>query len=86
MATAKTTETKTNETTTNENGKTMVKIRLPILPRDRDTGPMPVSVNGEKYWIPRGIAVEVPDYIAEVIEHAETEEANAEQFIRGISS
>lgn len=85
MATAKTTET-TKATETTENGKTMVKIRLPILPRDRDTGPMPVSVNGEKYWIPRGIAVEVPDYIAEVIEHAETEEANAEQFIRGISS
>lgn len=66
--------------------KTMVKIRIPTLPRDRDTGPLPVSVNGEKYWIPRGQAVEVPDYIAEVIEHAETEEANAEAFIRGISS
>lgn len=74
-------------TVKNENvEKNMVKIRLPVLPRDRDTGPLPVSVNGEKYWIPRGKAVEVPDYIAEVIEHAETEEANAEEYIRGISS
>lgn len=74
-------------TVKNENTeKNMVKIRLPVLPRDRDTGPLPVSVNSEKYWIPRGKAVEVPDYIAEVIEHAEAEEANAEEYIRGISS
>ncbi len=81
------TTVKNENTTKNENmEKTMVKIRLPVLPRDRDTGPMPVSVNGEKYWIPRGTAVEVPDYIAEVIEHAEMEEAHAEEYIRGISS
>lgn len=73
------------ETAKKETEKKMVKIRLPMLPMDRDTGPLPVSVNGEKYWIPRGTTFEVPDYIAEVIEHAEIEEANADAYIRGTS-
>ena len=29
-----------------------------------------VAVNGESYLIQRGVEVEVPDYIAEVLEHS----------------
>lgn len=33
-----------------------------------------VSVNGENYLIQRGVEVEVPDYIAEVLKHSETQD------------
>lgn len=62
--------------------KNMVTIKLPRLPKEKDTGPVPVSVNGEKYWVPRGVKCDVPDYIAEVLEHAEMEADRADEFIR----
>lgn len=75
MATTKTNENKMTE-------KKMVSIKLPRLPKEKDTGPVPVSVNGEKYWVPRGVKCSVPDYIAEVLEHAEIEADRADEFIR----
>ena len=46
-----------------------VKIRLPLTRAEKND--VWVSVNGEKYLIKRGVDVEVPDYIAEVLQHKE---------------
>lgn len=46
-----------------------VKIRLPLTRSEKND--VWVSVNGEKYLIKRGVDVEVPDYVAEVLQHKE---------------
>lgn len=57
-----TTETKTNT-------KKMVKIRIPRTKSDQED--VFVSVNMETFIIKRGVEVEVPDYVAEVLQHQE---------------
>ena len=57
-----TTETKTNT-------KKMVKIRIPRTKSDQED--VFVSVNLETFLIKRGVEVEVPDYVAEVLQHQE---------------
>ena len=49
--------------------KKMVKIRIPRTKADQED--VFVSVNMETFLIKRGIEVEVPDYVAEVIRHQE---------------
>ena len=56
--------------------KKMVKIRL-FKDNQNYTGDVFVSVNGENYLIKRGVTVEVPDYIAEVLESSQREDENA---------
>ena len=56
----------TNTTTTN---KKMVKIRIPRTKTDQED--VFVSVNMETFLIKRGVEVEVPDYVAEVLQHQE---------------
>jgi hypothetical protein len=56
--------------------KKMVKVRL-FKDNQNYTGDVFVSVNGENYLIKRGVTVEVPDYIAEVIESSQREDENA---------
>lgn len=46
-----------------------VKVML-FKDNDRYKDDVFVSVNGESYQIQRGVEVEVPDYIAEVLDHA----------------
>lgn len=58
-----TTETK------NTNTKKMVKIRIPRTKADQED--VFVSVNMETFLIKRGVEVEVPDYVAEVLRHQE---------------
>ena len=53
-----------------------VKIRL-FKDNQNYAGDVFVSVNGENYLIRRGITVEVPDYIAEVLENSQKEDENA---------
>lgn len=53
-----------------------VKIRL-FKDNQNYTGDVFVSVNGENYLIKRGVTVEVPDYIAEVLESSQREDENA---------
>ena len=57
-------DTKTNTTT-----KKMVKIRIPRTKADQED--VFVSVNMETFLIKRGVEVEVPDYVAEVLQHQE---------------
>ena len=58
---------KTVETTTET--KKMVKIRIPRTKADQED--VFVSVNMETFLIKRGVEVEVPDYVAEVLQHQE---------------
>ena len=46
-----------------------VKIRLPLTRTEKDD--VPVGVNGRKWLIKRGVDVEVPECVAEVIRHQE---------------
>lgn len=60
--------------------KKMVKIKL-----FKDYGEYRddvfVSVNGESYLIQRGVEVEVPDYIAEVLEHSAAQDEKTQQLM-----
>ena len=47
----------------------MVKVRIPRTKADQED--VFVSVNMETFIIKRGVEVEVPDYVAEVLRHQE---------------
>ena len=66
MATTKKTEAV--EETVAETKK-MVKIKIPRERADQED--VFVSVNMETFLIKRGVYVEVPDYVSEVLEHQE---------------
>jgi hypothetical protein len=55
-----------------------VKIRLPITRSEKED--VYVAVNGKSYLIKRGEEVEVPDFVAEVLQHSEEMEAMAMAF------
>ena len=40
-----------------------------------------MAVNGESYLIQRGVEVEVPDYIAEVLEHSAAQDEKTQQLM-----
>lgn len=52
-----------------DTGPKMVKIRIPRTKADQDD--VFVSVNLRTYLIKRGVEVEVPDFVAEVLRHQE---------------
>ena len=52
-----------------ENTVKKVKIRIPRTKADQED--VFVSVNLETFIVKRGVEVEVPDYVAEVIQHQE---------------
>ena len=56
-------------TTTTEKTTKMVKIRIPRTRKDQED--VFVSVNNYNCVIQRGVEVEVPDYVAEVLQHQE---------------
>ena len=58
-----------NETAVNETGPKMVKIRIPKTKEQKDD--VFVSVNFRTYQIQRGVEVEVPDFVAEVLQNRE---------------
>ena len=55
-----------------------VKIRLPLTRTEKDD--VYVAVNGKSYQIKRGVDVEVPDYVAEVLQHKEEMLAQSMEF------
>lgn len=55
-----------------------VKIKLPLTRTEKDD--VYVCVNGKSYQIKRGETVEVPDYVAEVLQHKEDMLAEAMEF------
>ena len=50
-------------------GQKMVKVRIPRAKKDQED--VFVSVNLNTYIIKRGVEVEVPDFVAEVLRHQE---------------
>lgn len=64
------------ENTTNKPKK--VRITLPLSRSEKED--VYVAVNGKSYLIKRGIEVEVPDYVAEVIKHSEESDFKAMAF------
>lgn len=50
-------------------GPKMVKVRIPRTKKDQED--VFVSVNLNTYIIKRGVEVEVPDFVAEVLRHQE---------------
>ena len=70
MATKKneTVEAEMNEATV-ETGPKMVKVRIPRTKADQED--VFVSVNLRTYIIKRGVEVEVPEFVAEVLRHQE---------------
>lgn len=52
-----------------EGRRKMVKIKIPRTKKDQED--VFVSVNLETFIIKRGVEVEVPDYVAEVLQHQE---------------
>ena len=52
-----------------ENKQKMVKVRIPSTKTDEED--VFVSVNNYTCIIKRGVEVEVPDYVAEVLRHQE---------------
>lgn len=65
-------------TTTTTNKPKTVKIKLPLTRTEKDD--VYVCVNGKSYQIKRGETVEVPDYVAEVLQHKEEMLAEAMEF------
>ena len=61
-----------------ENTVKKVKIKLPLTRNEKDD--VYVCVNGKSYQIKRGETVEVPDYVAEVLQHKEEMLAEAMEF------
>ena len=59
----------TNETAPIEAGPKMVKIRIPKTKEEKED--VFVAVNNYTCIIKRGVEVEVPDYVAEVLRHQE---------------
>lgn len=57
----------TNNNTTAANAEKTVKIMLPISRTEKDD--VPVGVNGRTWLIKRGVEVEVPECVAEVLKH-----------------
>ena len=71
-------------------GKEGNKLRCPSCAVGKERGilivsleiPLYVAVNGESYLIPRGVEVEVPYYIAEVIENSLKEDQKTAEQLR----
>ncbi len=55
-----------------------VKIKLPLTRTEKDD--VYVAVNGKAFLIKRGETVEVPDYVAEVLQHKEDSLATAMEY------
>ena len=60
--------------------KKMVKIKL-FKDYGESRDDVFVAVNGESYLIQRGVEVEVPSYIAEVLEHSAAQDEETQQLM-----
>lgn len=61
-------------------GEKMVKVRL-FKDNKNYQGDVFVGVNGKTYQIKRGVEVEVPDYVAEVLKNSSRQDENAVQLM-----
>ena len=77
-------EAKKNTETAEKTAENMVKIKLPRNRRDEDD--MFVSVNERTWLIKRGVEVEVPECVAEVIRNSELMQEEAYEFDKASQS
>lgn len=61
-------------------GEQMVTIRLPLIPGVDKQEAQYVGVNDRSWVIPRGVTMEVPACVVEVLENAETEAIRAAEY------
>ncbi len=74
QATAKASKAKVTETKVDKDtAKSPVRIKL-FKDNDRYKSDVFVSVNGRNYQIRRGVEMEVPAEVAEVLEHSQTQD------------
>ena len=66
---ANTTNTTNTAPKTDEKKEKLVKIKIPRM--SRDEGDVYVGVNERSWLIKRGVEVEVPECVAEVLKHSE---------------
>lgn len=62
-----------------------VEVRLQKAPKTEQNFQF-VGVNGRTFQVPRGVAVEVPKPVAEVLRNAEKAKAEAEEYESRLSS
>lgn len=65
--------------------KEMVKIKLPKAPKGEENFKI-VSLNGRTYKIQKGVEVEVPKLIAEIIEANYAEQDKADEYLEALVS
>lgn len=70
--------------TTNTNKEELVKIRIPRSRENQDD--VFVAVNGRTWLIKRGVEVEVPPCVVEVLQHQEDALAKAYDFMEAAES
>lgn len=74
----------TKKTVDNATKSKRVKAKLPKLPGQNANQEEFFSVNGKNYIIKRGIEVEIPEEVAEVIRNAEKAEEYAMEYVEGL--
>ena len=60
--------------------KTVKKVKIKIPKTRENSDDVYVAVNGKSFLIKRGETVEVPEYVAEVLEHSEEMQASAMEY------
>ena len=70
--------------TTETKAPKKVKIKIPLTRTEKDD--VYVCVNGKSFQIKRGETVEVPDYVAEVLEHKEEMLAESMEYEAQVSA
>ena len=67
-----------------EGPKKMVKVKL-FRDNNQYKDSVYVAVNGESYMVPRGVEVEVPDYVANVLQNSiEEDQRTAEMLLKKV--
>lgn len=61
-------------------GERKVKIRLPIVPGQAKQEALFVGCNNRTWVIPRGVEMEVPECVVEIIEHSEEAQLEAMRY------
>lgn len=56
---------------TPETKEKLVKIRLPLIPGVQNQEALYVGCNERSWVIPRGVEMEVPECVVEIIQHSE---------------
>lgn len=78
-------EKKTPATAPEAPAEERVTIKIPFDPTNPKAGDVTVGLNGKMYKIKRGVAVDVPPGVAEILEHAATEERRQFEYINALS-